>query len=151
MASNHTFVNYNSSGLHTHRLQTCWLVSSSASLCQEWVGPKFHSLLSAHHLIGAYFRTTESNKHMRLLTRLYGNPSGPSNKAHPLRSTSNVTPIVGTACPPKPQAPDSSQPQSLDSAPKRGRGHPRKRPNSDSSGQLSTSSNTPSNSPSIDS
>ena len=32
----------------------------------------FHSLLSAHHLIGAYFLTTESDKRMRLLTRLYG-------------------------------------------------------------------------------
>ena len=35
-------------------------------------GAKLHSLLSAHHLIGAYFLTTESDKRMRLLTRLYG-------------------------------------------------------------------------------
>ena len=102
------------------------------------------------------------------------NPSGPSNKARPKHSrgrphksqppangqfsTSNATPKVGTACPPKPQAPDSSQPQSLDSVPKRGRGRPSKRPNSNNSGQLcskvptllSTPSNTPSNSISID-
>ena len=37
-----------------------------------WVGSKIHSLLSAHHLIGAHFLTTESDKCMRLLTRLYG-------------------------------------------------------------------------------
>ena len=30
------------------------------------------SLLSAHRLIGACFHTTESDKRMRLLTRLYG-------------------------------------------------------------------------------
>ena len=36
------------------------------------MGPNFHSLLSAHHLIGAYFLTTESDKCMRLITRLYG-------------------------------------------------------------------------------
>ena len=38
---------------------------------KQWAGPKFHSLLSTHPLIGAYFLTTESNKRMRLLTRLY--------------------------------------------------------------------------------
>ena len=48
------------------------LVSSSAHSCQQWAGPNFHSLLRAHHLIGAYFLTTESDKHMRLLTKLYG-------------------------------------------------------------------------------
>ena len=37
-----------------------------------WVGPKFYSLLSVCHLIGTYFLTTESDKRMRLLTRLYG-------------------------------------------------------------------------------
>ena len=40
-------------------------------MCQQWAGPKLHSLLSAHHL-GTYFLTTEDGKHMRLLTRLYG-------------------------------------------------------------------------------
>ena len=29
-------------------------------------------LLSAYHLIGAYFLTTEGDKRMRLLTRVYG-------------------------------------------------------------------------------
>ena len=42
---------------------------------RQWAGPKFHSLLSAHHLISAYFITTESDKCMCLLTRLYGNCS----------------------------------------------------------------------------
>ena len=39
----------------------------------QWARPKFHSLLSAHHLIGVYFLTTESDKHICLLTRLYDN------------------------------------------------------------------------------
>ena len=39
---------------------------------REWAGQKLHSLLSAHHLIGAYFLTSESDKRMHLLTRLYG-------------------------------------------------------------------------------
>ena len=34
-------------------------------------GAKFHSLLSAHHLVGAYFLTTKSDKCMHLLT-FYG-------------------------------------------------------------------------------
>ena len=42
-------------------------------MCWQWVGPKLHSLLSTHCLIGACFLTTESDKRMRLLTRLYGN------------------------------------------------------------------------------
>ena len=37
-----------------------------------WAGSKLYSLLSAHHLIGAYFLTTKSDKRMRLLTGLYG-------------------------------------------------------------------------------
>ena len=32
----------------------------------------FHSLSSAHHLIGTYFLTTESDKRMRSIARLYG-------------------------------------------------------------------------------
>ena len=47
-------------------------VSSSTCLCQQWTWSIFNSLLSAHHLIGAYFLTTKSDKYMRLLTRLYG-------------------------------------------------------------------------------
>ena len=34
-------------------------------------GQNFTLLLNAYHLIGAYFLTTESDKHMPLLTRLY--------------------------------------------------------------------------------
>ena len=48
-------------------------LSLSARTGWQWAGPKFHSLLSAHRLIGVCFLTTESDKHMRLLTRLYGN------------------------------------------------------------------------------
>ena len=49
-----------------------WLISAHAA-CWQWAGPKLHSLLSACRLIGAYFLTTESDKCMRLLTRLYCN------------------------------------------------------------------------------
>ena len=86
-----------------------------------------------------------------------GRPRKSQPSANSQCSTSSSTAKVGTACPPKPQAPDSSQPQSLDNVPKRGRGRPRKRPISDSNGQppskvpkLSTPSSTPSNSPSVD-
>ena len=48
-------------------------------MCWQWAGPKLHSLLSAHRLIGAYFHTTESDKRMRLLTRLYGICIGEEN------------------------------------------------------------------------
>ena len=47
-------------------------MSLSARTCWQWAGPKLHSLLSAHRLISACFLTIESDKHMRLLTRLYG-------------------------------------------------------------------------------
>ena len=50
-------------------------------MCWQWVGPKFHSLLSAHRLIGACFLTTDSDKCMRLLTRLYGMLSTLDNPA----------------------------------------------------------------------
>ena len=39
-------------------------------MCWQWAGPKLHSLLSIHRLIGAYFLTTKSDKHIRLLTPL---------------------------------------------------------------------------------
>lgn len=38
----------------------------------RWAESILHSLLSARHLIGAYFLTTEGDKRLRLLTRLYG-------------------------------------------------------------------------------
>ena len=62
----------------------CWIVESEDfsdftprwrnCVCELdsnwWAGSKICSLLSAHHLIGAYFLTTKSDK--MLLTRLYG-------------------------------------------------------------------------------
>ena len=43
-----------------------------AQMYWQWEGSKFHPLLSARHLIGAHFLTTENDKRIRLLTRLYG-------------------------------------------------------------------------------
>ena len=76
MASNHTFMNYNSSGLHSHRLHTCYMYLGSLESLERLLvlimgGANFHSLLSAHHLIGTYFLTIESDKCMCLLTRRY--------------------------------------------------------------------------------
>ena len=49
-----------------------WVIHGlSTRSCQQQVEPNFHSLLSAHYLIGAYFLTAESDKRMCLLTRLY--------------------------------------------------------------------------------
>ena len=73
MASIHTSMNYNISVLKNHRVHNLLAWYSSTQTCWQWVGPKFHSLLSTHHVMGAYFlTTTESDKCMRLLTRLYG-------------------------------------------------------------------------------
>ena len=55
-------------------MATCMMCSINWTYWQ-WAGPKFHALLNAHHLISAYFITTESDKCMCLLTRLYGNCS----------------------------------------------------------------------------
>ena len=41
MASNHTSMNYNSSGLNTRRLQTCWLGLLERSLVPTVGGAKF--------------------------------------------------------------------------------------------------------------
>ena len=49
-------------------------------------GAKFHSLLSAHHLIGAYLITTKSDKLIHLLTAPHG---------HQLRSCLLCMPRVG--------------------------------------------------------
>ena len=46
--------------------------STRVRLRNRWAESKLRSLLSAHHLIGAYFFTSEDDKRMRLLTRLYG-------------------------------------------------------------------------------
>ena len=49
-------------------LLALWL---STRTCWQWAGPKLHSLLSAHCLVGTCFLTIESDKCRRLLTRLY--------------------------------------------------------------------------------
>ena len=57
-------------GIAVYKLLALWL---SARMCWQWAGPKLHSLLSAHRLIGAYyFLTTERDECMRLLIRHYG-------------------------------------------------------------------------------
>jgi hypothetical protein len=53
-----------------YSLLALWL---SARTCWYWAWPKYHSLLSVHRLIGPNFLTTESDKRMHLLTRLYDN------------------------------------------------------------------------------
>ena len=72
MASDHTPMNYYraySKNRCVYNLLALWL---SVRTCWQWAGPKLHSLLSAHHLIGACFLTTESDKRTHLLTRLFG-------------------------------------------------------------------------------
>ena len=54
------------------RVYNLLALCSSTWMCWQWVWPKFHSLSSAHHLIGTYFLTTRSDKRMCLSTRLYG-------------------------------------------------------------------------------
>ena len=83
MASSHTSMNYNKAALKNRRVHNFARASSSARTCWRWAGPKLHSLLSAHHLIGAYFLTTESDKRMRLLTRLYGISAVPHSEQVP--------------------------------------------------------------------
>ena len=53
-------------------LAMCSIDWARARTYWQWAGPKIFTLLSAHHLIGTYFLTTESDKHMHLLTGLYG-------------------------------------------------------------------------------
>ena len=48
----------------------------------RWVGSTLPFLLSAHHPIGAYFLTTEGDKRMRLITRLYGSHNSHSTVRH---------------------------------------------------------------------
>ena len=76
MASDYSFTTYK-----LELLKNCWVHRFAflvledivyARMYWQWVGPKFHSLLSAHHLIGPHFLTTDNDKHMHLLTRLYG-------------------------------------------------------------------------------
>ena len=80
VATNHALVEYvarryppSSLKLKSSRLQTRKSrVRTYKSDSDRWAWSKLYSLLSAHHLIGAYFLTTEGDKRMRLLTRLYG-------------------------------------------------------------------------------
>ena len=67
MASNHSSMTYK-----LELLKNRW-VHNLLAICWLWAGPKFNSLLSIHRLIGTYFLTTLSGKHMHLLTRVYGN------------------------------------------------------------------------------
>ena len=60
------WLNRNISRLSHHKEIACELDFN------RWVGLALPFLLSAHHLIGAYFLTTEGDKRMRLLSRLYG-------------------------------------------------------------------------------
>ena len=73
MASDHTPINYYraySNNCCVHYLLALWL---NARTYWQWAGPKLHSILSTHRLKGTCFLITESDKRMRLLTRLYGN------------------------------------------------------------------------------
>ena len=72
MAFDHSSMTYKLELLKNRWVHNLLAMQLSAQSYWQWAGPKFHSLLSAHHLIGAYFLTTESDKRMRLLTRLYG-------------------------------------------------------------------------------
>ena len=72
MASDHSSMIYK-----LELLKNCWVhnllaMCLSAQTYWQWAWPKFYPLLSTHHVIGTHFLTTESDKHMRLLTRLYG-------------------------------------------------------------------------------
>ena len=58
-----------------HSLMAMCMMCSINWAYWQWAGPKFHSPLSTHHLISAYFITTKSDKCMCLLARLYGNCS----------------------------------------------------------------------------
>ena len=74
MASDYTSTNYYESFFKSRCVQNRLALWLRARTCWQWAGPKLHSLLyvNAHHLIGAHFLTTNSDKCMRLLTRLYG-------------------------------------------------------------------------------
>ena len=71
MASNHTSMNNNSC---CQESLSSYLAGFALKHSNVLIvgGAKIHSLLSAHHLIGAYFLATESDKRMRLLIRPYG-------------------------------------------------------------------------------
>ena len=72
MASDHSSMTYELERLKNRWVYNLLAMYLSARTYWQWAGPIFHSLLSAHHLTGAYFLTTESDRHMHLLTRLYG-------------------------------------------------------------------------------
>ena len=74
MASDHSSLTNTLERLKSRWILTCWSCARSIERSPnsrtywQWAGPKIHSLLSAHHLIGVEFLTTESDKRMRLLT-----------------------------------------------------------------------------------
>ena len=62
MASEHSSKTYKLELLKNRWVYNLLAMWSSARTYWQWAGPKFQSLLSAHHLIGTYFLTTESDK-----------------------------------------------------------------------------------------
>ena len=61
MASDHNYYRAFSKNRCVYNLLALWL---SAWTCWQCAGPKLHSLLSTHSLIGACVLSTESDKHM---------------------------------------------------------------------------------------
>ena len=59
--------------LKNPRVHNLLPMCSSTRTYWQWAGGKCHSLSSTHHVAGAYFLTTKSDKQMCLLTRLYDN------------------------------------------------------------------------------
>ena len=68
MTSDQSSMTYKLELLKNRWVHNFLAMCSSAQTYWQWTGPKFHSLLSAHHLIDAYFFTTESDKRMRFFT-----------------------------------------------------------------------------------
>ena len=70
MTSDHSFMTYKLEFLKNRRVHNLLAMCSIDRALEHtswlWAGPKFHSLLSAHHLIGPYFLTTESDKRICL-------------------------------------------------------------------------------------
>ena len=75
MASNHTSMNY-ITDLFSRIIKfiTCWPSAQAFKRADSGQGQNFTPYLSAHHLIGTYFLTTESDNYKRMcvLTSLYG-------------------------------------------------------------------------------
>ena len=70
VATNHALVEKH--GVIPYVRSLTFRTSTRVRFRNPWAESKLRSLLSAHHLIGAYFLAAEGDKRMRLLTRLYG-------------------------------------------------------------------------------